>query len=244
MTQELPSVALSVLVIDDETQMQRLLTIALEAVGYNVTTAGTGQEGLAQIAGRRHDLIILDLGLPDMSGLLVLKRLREWTQTPVIVLTVQDGEIEKVDALDSGADDYVTKPFNTAELMARLRAATRRANQTRSDEPVFNFGKVRVDLAARRVTLQGQPVKLTATEYALLRLFILHAGKVLTHRQILREVWGSGHEEDTQYLRVYLKRLREKLEPDLSTPPLFFTEPGVGYRLAEGTAEDRENAST
>ncbi len=242
MTQELPSVALSVLVIDDETQMQRLLTIALEAVGYTVTTAGNGQQGLAQIAGRRHDLIILDLGLPDISGLVVLKQLREWTQTPVIVLTVQDRELEKVAALDSGADDYVTKPFNTAELMARMRAATRRANHTRSDEPVFNFGKVRVDLSARRVTLQGQPVKLTATEYALLRLFILHAGKVLTHRQILREVWGSGHEEDTQYLRVYLKRLREKLEPDLSAPPLFFTEPGVGYRLAEGAAEERDNA--
>jgi two-component system KDP operon response regulator KdpE len=244
MTLEPHAIALSVLVIDDETQMQRLLTIALEAAGYRVTTASTGQEGLAFIARQRHDLIILDLGLPDVTGLQVLKQLREWTQTPVIVLTVQDGELEKVDALDSGADDYVTKPFNTAELMARLRAASRRANQTRSDEPVFNFGKVRVDLAARRVTLHGQPVKLTATEYALLRLFILHAGKVLTHRQILREVWGSDHEEDTQYLRVYLKRLREKLEPDLSAPPLFFTEPGVGYRLAEGAAEERDNGTT
>jgi len=242
MNLETPPIALSVLVIDDETQMQRLLTIALEAAGYRVATASTGQQGLATIAQRRHDLVILDLGLPDVSGLLVLKQLREWTQTPVIILTVQDGEVEKVEALDSGADDYVTKPFNTAELLARLRAATRRANQPNSREPVFCFGELRVDLAARRVSVQGQPVKLTAKEYALLRLFIMHAGKVLTHRQILREVWGANHENDTQYLRVYLKRLREKLEPEPSAKPLFLTEPGVGYRLAEGVTEEREAA--
>jgi two-component system KDP operon response regulator KdpE len=223
---------LSVLVIDDETQMQRLLTIALEGAGYKVTTASAGQEGLRQIAYHGHDVIILDLGLPDVNGMLVLKQLREWTQTPVIILTVEDGEAEKVEALDTGADDYVTKPFNTAELMARLRAAVRRANQGQSNEPVFTFGEVKVDLAARRVTLHGEPVKLTAKEYSLLRLFIVHAGKVLTHRQILREVWGASHENDTQYLRVYLMRLREKLEPD-GAPPLFLTEPGVGYRLAD-----------
>jgi two-component system KDP operon response regulator KdpE len=225
---------LTALVIDDETQIQRLLTIALEAVGYRVTTAATGQQGLAMIANHRHDVIILDLGLPDVSGLLVLKQLREWTQTPVIVLTVQDGEAEKVEALDTGADDYVTKPFNTAELLARLRASVRRANQGQLREPVFSCGQLKVDLATRRVTLEGQAVKLTAKEYALLRLFILHAGKVLTHRQILREVWGASHENDTQYLRVYLMRLREKLEPDPAAQPLFLTEPGVGYRLAEG----------
>lgn len=224
---------LSALVIDDETQIQRLLTIALEAGGYRVATAGTGQEGLAMIANHRHDVIILDLGLPDVSGLMVLKQLREWTHTPVIVLTVQDGEAEKVQALDDGADDYVTKPFNTAELLARLRASIRRANQGQSREPVFSFGELKVDLATRRVTLHGQPVRLTAKEYALVRLFIQHAGKVLTHRQILREVWGASHENDTQYLRVYLMRLREKLEPDPAAPPLFLTEPGVGYRLAE-----------
>src|SRR5579862_4499513 len=214
MNSEPRPVALSVLIIDDETQIQRLLTIALESAGYRVNTAGTGREGLALTARNRHDLIILDLGLPDVSGLSVLKQLREWTQTPVIVLTVQDGEAEKVEALDTGADDYVTKPFNTAELLARLRAAMRRANQGQSREPIFTSGELKVDLSARRVTLQGQPVKLTAKEYALLRLFILHAGKVLTHRQILREVWGASHENDTQYLRVYLMRLREKLEPD------------------------------
>jgi two-component system KDP operon response regulator KdpE len=225
--------ALSVLVIDDETQILRLLTIALEGAGYRVTTASSGQEGLRTIAQRRHDVVILDLGLPDVSGLQVLKQLREWTQTPVIILTVNDGEAEKVEALDTGADDYVTKPFNTAELMARLRASVRRANQRQSSEPVFTQGELKVDLAARRVTLSGAQVKLTVKEYALLRLFILHAGKVLTHRQILREVWGASHETDTQYLRVYLMRLREKLEPE-GEAPLFVTEPGVGYRLAEG----------
>jgi two-component system KDP operon response regulator KdpE len=227
-------IPLSVLVIDDEAQIQRLLTIALESAGYRVATAGTGQEGLAMIARHRHDIIILDLGLPDVAGLLVLQQLREWTQTPVIVLTVQDGEAEKVEALDTGADDYVTKPFNTAELLARLRAAIRRANQGESHEPVYCFGALKVDLATRRVTLHEQPIKLTAKEYALLRLFILHSGKVLTHRHILREVWGTAHEHDTQYLRVYLMRLREKLESDPCDQPLFLTEPGVGYRLAEG----------
>jgi two-component system KDP operon response regulator KdpE len=223
---------LSALVIDDETQIQRLLTIALEAAGYRVSTAGTGQEGLTTLAHHRHDVILLDLGLPDISGMLVLKQLREWTQTPVIILTVLDAEAEKVEALDAGADDYVTKPFNTPELLARLRASVRRANQGQSHEPVFTLGELKVDLAARRVMLAGEPVKLTAKEYALLRLFILHAGKVLTHRQILREVWGASHENDTQYLRVYLMRLREKLEPEGSVP-VFLTEPGVGYRLAD-----------
>lgn len=233
MSMEKPAIPLSVLVIDDETQIQRLLTIALEGAGYRVTAASSGQEGLQAAANQRHDVLILDLGLPDMSGLQVLKQLREWTQTPVIVLTVHDAEAEKVEALDTGADDYVTKPFNTAELLARIRASVRRSNQGQSREPVVTVGDVKVDLASRRVTVRGEPVKLTAKEFALLRLFILHSGKVLTHRQILREVWGASHENDTQYLRVYLMRLREKLEPDGAGAPLFETEPGVGYRLAE-----------
>jgi two-component system KDP operon response regulator KdpE len=224
----------SVLAIEDEPQMRRLLTIALEASGYRVSTASTGQEGLAMIARHRHDVILLDLGLPDVNGLLVLKQLREWTQTPVIILTVQDNESDKIEALDSGADDYVTKPFNTGELLARLRAAMRRSNLGKSQEPVFRIGELEVDLARRRVTHKGQTVKLTAIEYSLLRLFVQHAGKVLTHRQILREIWGASHEDQTQYLRVYMARLREKLEPDPQAPPLFFTEPGVGYRFAEG----------
>jgi two-component system KDP operon response regulator KdpE len=224
---------LSVLVIDDETQIQRLLTVAFEANGYRVATAGEGKQGVAAAAQRRHDAIILDLGLPDMNGMAVLKNLREWTQTPVIILTVHDGEAEKVECLDSGADDYVTKPFNTAELLARVRATVRRANRGQAEEPVSRFGDVEVDLASRRVTRDGQPVKLTATEYVLLRLFVQHAGKVLTHRQILREVWGVEHESQTQYLRVYMARLREKLEANPAEPVLFLTEPGVGYRLVE-----------
>ena len=221
-----------VLVIDDEPQIRRLLTIVLQADGYRVTPASGGRQGLALATQRRHDAIILDLGLPDMDGLAVLKDLREWCQTPVIILTVRDDQAEKIEALDEGADDYVTKPFNTGELLARLRAALRRAGQGQSDDPVFRVGDVEVDLAGRRVTRQGQRVKLTATEYALLRLFIRHAGKVLTHRQILREVWGAKHERHTQYLRVYMARLREKLESDSATQPLFLTESGVGYRLA------------
>jgi two-component system KDP operon response regulator KdpE len=224
---------LSILVIDDEMQIQRLLTVALEANGYRVATAGDGKLGIAAAAQRRHDAIILDIGLPDMNGIGVLKNLREWTQTPVIVLTVQDGEAEKVACLDSGADDYVTKPFNTAELLARLRATVRRANRGQLDEPVHRLGEIEVDLATRRVTRKGQLIKLTATEYVLLRLFIQHAGKVLTHQQILREVWGMEHQTHTQYLRVYMARLREKLESDPAEPVLFSTESGVGYRLVD-----------
>lgn len=228
-----PKIPLSVLVIDDEAQIQRLLTVALQANGYRVSTAVDGERGIAAAAQHRHDAIILDLGLPDMNGLQVLKNVREWTQTPVIVLTVQDGEFEKVESLDSGADDYVTKPFNTAELLARVRATIRRANRGQTEEPIRRFGHLEIDLGSRRVTRDGQPVRLTATEYVLLRLFVQHAGKVLTHRQILREVWGVEHETQTQYLRVYMVRLREKLEVDPTEPALFATEPGVGYRLIE-----------
>ena len=195
MTNSGPSQKPAVLAIDDEPQIQRLLTIALEAEGYRVVVAGAGQEGLAKAARHRYDLIIVDLGLPDLSGLLVLKQLRGWTQVPIIILTVQDGEEEKIEALDGGADDYVTKPFNTGELLARIRAALRRANKDRPDEPIFRSGNLEVDLANRRVMREGEPVKLTATEYVLLRLFVQHAGKVLTHRQILRDVWGAAHEQ-------------------------------------------------
>ena len=219
------------LVIDDEPQIRRLLTISLEADAYRVLTAATGNEGLVLAAQHRPEIILLDLGLPDLGGLEVLQRLREWTPTPVVILTVQDAEAEKVAALDGGADDYVTKPFNTGELLARLRAARRHSDKSRPAEPVFQCGDLAVDLVARRVTRKGQPVKLTATEYALLRLFIQHAGKVLTHRQILREVWGPPHEEHTHYLRVYLAHLREKLEKNPANPTLLLTESGVGYRL-------------
>lgn len=231
MTQTAPQI--SVMVIDDEPQIQRLLTIMLESQGYRVTAANTGKEGLAASAQRRHDLIILDLGLPDLSGISVLKQIREWTQTPVIILTVQDAEAEKIEALDSGADDYVTKPFNSGELLARLRAALRRADKGKTEEPVLHFGNLTINLAARRVTRDGETVKLTATEYALLKLFVQHAGKVLTHRHLLREVWGPDQENETQYLRVYVQRLRDKLEADPESPVFFLTEPGVGYRFME-----------
>jgi two-component system KDP operon response regulator KdpE len=228
-----PQKPVSVLIIDDEPQIQRLLTIALEAQGYAVNSAGTGQAGMAMAAQQSRDLIILDLGLPDTNGLLVLRQLREWTQSPIVVLTVLDGTAEKIEALDSGADDYVTKPFHTEELLARMRAALRRSDKGPAAEPVFHFGKLEVDLAHRRVTREGEPVKLTAKEYALLRLFVQHRGKVLTHRQILREIWGPNHEHDMRSLRVYILRLREKLETDPLASPLFQTEVGVGYRLAE-----------
>jgi two-component system KDP operon response regulator KdpE len=220
-----------VLVIDDEVQIRRLLKISLEAGGYKVYEAANGQEGLAEAAQRRPDVVLLDLGLPDMDGVTVLKRLREWSEVPVVVLSVRDQEDDKVAALDNGADDYLTKPFGTAELLARLRVAQRHAKPT-ADQAVFKVGQLEVDLPARLVKVNGQTVKLTATEYALLQLFVKHAGKVLTHRQILKEVWGPTYTEQTHYLRVYMTHLREKIEAKPSEPELLVTESGIGYRLA------------
>jgi two-component system KDP operon response regulator KdpE len=222
-----------VLVIDDEPQIRRLLTVTLEANAYRVLTAASGQEGLVLAAQHRPELVVLDLGLPDISGQEVLRRLREWSSAPVIILSVEDDEAGKVAALDSGADDYVTKPFNTAELLARLRVALRHASKP-DEAAVFQSGQLVVDLATRRVTVAGREVKLTVTEYNLLRLLVRHAGRVLTHRHILRDVWGQGHEKDTHYLRVYIAHLREKIQADASRPQLITTEPGVGYRLLEG----------
>jgi two-component system KDP operon response regulator KdpE len=220
------------LVIDDELQIRRLLRVCLEANGYRVSEAATGKEGLAEAAQRPPDVVLLDLGLPDMDGVAVLKRLREWSRVPVVVLSVRDREEDKIAALDNGADDYVTKPFATGELLARLRVAQRHALPV-AENSVFCSGDLEVDLAARVVKLGGQEVKLTATEYSLLRLLVQHAGKVLTQRQILKEVWGPNAVEQTHYLRVYMAHLREKLERDPSQPRLFLTESGVGYRLME-----------
>ncbi len=222
------------LVIDDEVQMRRLLRVNLEAHGYRVVEACTGQEGITEAAQCRPDVVILDLGLPDLDGVRVLQRLREWSRVPVVVLSVRDREDDKIAALDQGADDYVTKPFSTGELLARLRVAQRRA-QPATELTVFRSGQLEVDQTARLVRLKGQEVKLTATEYSLLRLFVQHAGKVLTHRQILREVWGPTYVEQTHYLRVYVAHLREKLEADPARPRLLITEPGIGYRLLELT---------
>jgi two-component system KDP operon response regulator KdpE len=219
------------LVVDDEVQIRRLLRVVLESENYQVFEAETGQQGLMEIAGRRPDVILLDLGLPDFEGLEVLKRLREWSEAPVIVLTVRDDVQEKVAALDAGADDYVTKPFSTPELLARLRAAQRK---TRPEEEisVFKTGDLVVDLTTRVVTRAGREIKLTATEYALLRLFVRHPGRVLTHRYILREIWGPKSEQHRQYLRVYVTHLRQKIESDPARPSLISTQPGIGYRFA------------
>lgn len=218
------------LVIDDEPQIRRLLRVTLEANGYRVLDAATGQDGLVQAAQRKPEVILLDLGLPDLDGLEVLRRIREWSQVPVIILSVRDQEDEKVAALDGGADDYVTKPFNSAELLARLRAALRHV-QPQGAEAILRTGSLEVDLAKRVVLKGGVDIKLTPIEYALLRLLISHVGKVLTHRQLLAEVWGSKAVEQTHYLRVHIAHLREKIEDTPSTPELLVTESGVGYRL-------------
>jgi two-component system KDP operon response regulator KdpE len=219
----------TVLVIDDEAPIRRLLRLTLEPQGYRIHEAGSGQLGLQEAAARRPDVIILDLGLPDMDGVTVLKRLREWSQTPVLVLSVRDREGDKVAALDNGADDYLTKPFGMEELLARLRAVQRRAPGAQ-EEPTFVSGDLVVDLASRTVTVKKKEVRLTATEYALLRELVRHAGKVVMHAQLLRAVWGPNAEGQSQYLRVYITHLRKKLETTTSGK-LIQTEPGIGYRL-------------
>jgi two-component system KDP operon response regulator KdpE len=221
-----------VLVIDDEPQIRRLLRVTLEANGYQVTQAETGQEGIVLAAQSRPEIILLDLGLPDIEGVEVLKRIREWSRVPVIILSVRDRENDKIAALDAGADDYVTKPFSSGELLARLRTALRRAHPE-SARAVFRSGRLEVDLAARVVRKQGQEVKLTPIEYSLLRLLVVHAGKVVTHRQLLTEVWGPNAANQTHYLRVHIAHLREKLEESAAQPALIITEPGIGYRLID-----------
>lgn len=220
-----------VLVVDDEAQIRRFLRISLEAGGYHVHEAGTGKEGVFIAAKVRPDLIVLDLGLPDTDGIEVVKQLREWTKTPIVILSVRDADLDKVAALDAGADDYLTKPFSTEELLARLRVALRHA-QPEPDLRVFTTGELQVDLTRRMVTLRGETVKLTPTEYALLRLMVQHAGRVLTHRQILKEVWGPAYIDESHYLRVYFSQLRQKIEENPALPKYLLTEPGVGYRLA------------
>lgn len=230
MKQEAAKPAQIALVIDDEPQIRRLLRVTLEANGYRVFDAATGNDGVIQAAQRKPDVVLLDLGLPDLDGVMVLKRIREFSHVPIVILSVRDQEEEKVAALDAGADDYVTKPFNSAELLARLRAALRHG-QPPGAEVVFRTGNLEVDLSARLVRKQGQEVRLTPNEYSLLRLLVTHAGKVLTHRTLLTEVWGPKAVEQTHYLRVHIARLREKLENNPAAPALILTESGVGYRL-------------
>ncbi len=219
-----------VLVVDDEKAIQRFLKNALSSAEFSVHVAENGKEALAAAVAIRPDLIILDLGLPDMDGVEVLRRLREWTQVPIIILSVRDREDEKVTALDSGADDYVTKPFGIGELLARMRVALRKSVQ-QSPEPVYRVDGLEVDLEHRRVFVQGNEVQLTATEYDLLRLLVNHAGKVLTHNQILRQMWGPAYTEQPHLLRVNISNLRRKIEPKPNRPRYILTELGVGYRL-------------
>jgi two-component system KDP operon response regulator KdpE len=219
-----------ILVVDDEPAIRRFLRVTLEAHGYQPYEAGSGKEALQAVPACRPDVLILDLGLPDMEGHEVIRRLREWSPVPIIVLSVREHETEKIEALDAGADDYLTKPFAVGELMARLRAALRRSANT-GNEPVYQVGELRVDLGRRQVTMAGQDVSLTPTEYDLLRSLAQHAGRVLTHHQLLRQVWGASYEPETHLLRVNISNLRRKLEPDPARPQYIVTEPGVGYRL-------------
>ena len=219
-----------VLIVDDEKAIQRFLRNALSGGEFSLHEAGTGQEALAAVVALRPDLIILDLGLPDMDGVEVIRRLREWSQTPVIVLSVREREGDKVSALDAGADDYVTKPFGIGELLARMRVALRRSLQE-APEPVYKIEGLEVDLAKRRGLVDGQDVQLTPTEYDVLKILVTHAGKVLTHRHILNLIWGPTYLEQPHILRVTISNLRHKLEPEPDRPRYILTEPGVGYRL-------------
>jgi two-component system KDP operon response regulator KdpE len=220
----------SILVIDDEPQIRRLLELTFEANGYKVVQAASGEEGLLRAAMDRPELVILDLGLPDADGIDILQKLRKAVKVPVVILSVRNAEEDIIRSLDNGADDYVTKPFRTGELIARVRAALRHRDSA-PVEPVFSTGSLEVDLDARTVRKKGDLLKLTATEYSLLALFVRNAGRVLTHRYILEQVWGPVHAEETQYSRVYVAQLRKKLEDDPSNPKLILTESGIGYRL-------------
>jgi two-component system KDP operon response regulator KdpE len=225
-----------VLVIDDEPQIRKFLDISLRAQGYSVFLAATGTEGLTALATQGAELVILDIGLPDKDGHEVLKELRQWSQVPVIMLTVRAGEVEKVAALDAGANDYVTKPFGVQELMARLRALLRQhAADSHDALPVFDDGCLRIDLSRREVHLSGEPVALTRKEYMLLALLLGHAGRVVTQPQILKDVWGPTHQHDTHYLRILVGKLRQKIGDDAAAPRYIATEPGVGLRFLSQT---------
>jgi two-component system KDP operon response regulator KdpE len=222
-----------VLVVDDEPAIHRFLSPALLANNYEVLKAETAGEALRRMASDAPDIVVLDLGLPDMYGKDVITRVRQWSDVPIIVLSARDREAEKIEALDRGADDFVNKPFGVGELMARLRAALRHRMQRSGETPVVSIGGLDIDVPRRRVTWQGNEVSLSPKEFDLLAFLTRHAGKVVTHRQILTAVWGPAHAHDTQYLRVYIGQLRQKLESDPSDPRLILTEPGIGYRLLD-----------
>ena len=225
-----------VLVVDDEPQIRRALRTGLQARGYEVVEAAGGEEALVQLAAKEPDIVILDLGLPDFDGSEVIRRLRAWSRVPVIVLSVRDRQDDKVGALDAGADDYVTKPFDMDELLARMRATLRRAQPADAAAPVQRFGDLEIDLARKLVRRGEERVRLTPTEYGLLEVMVANPGKLLTHRWLLQKVWGAGYGEETHYLHVYVRQLRQKLGDDTSIPRLIITEPGVGYRWAADAA--------
>jgi two-component system KDP operon response regulator KdpE len=220
-----------VLIIEDEPQIRRFVRAALEAEHYQVSEAENGKRGLVETGTRKPDLVILDLGLPDQDGITLIREVRAWSSVPILILSARVQEGDKVLALDAGGDDYLTKPFGVSELLARVRALLRRFRQTGGEEPVVNIGEVCVDLARRQVSRAGEPIHLTPIEYRLLTLLVTNADRVLTHRQILREVWGPSHAEDTHYLRVYMTGLRRKIEQNPAIPRHLRTESGVGYRL-------------
>lgn len=222
----------TVLIIDDEPQIRKLLDINLTGNGYLTKQAATGKEGLAMAASHLPDIILLDLGLPDISGHEVLKQLRDWFAKAIVVLSVQDSEEAIITALDNGANDYLTKPFRVGELMARLRTASRLIEQTESPSPVIDTGSIKIDIAARIASSKGEVLKLTSTEYNLLLLFAKNQGRVLTHQFLLKEIWGAEFLSQTQYLRVFIAQLRKKIEPDPNRPQYIITESGVGYRFA------------
>ena len=227
------SAKIRVLVIDDEAAILRFLKPALEANGYEMTSTSTLADATKRIAAESPDIVLLDLGLPDGDGKDVIKRAREWSDVPIIVLSARERETEKIESLDLGADDYVNKPFNIGELLARMRTALRHRMQRKAEIPVLRVGGIEVDAVRHRVTRGGVELKLTPKEFELLAFLAKHAGRVLTHKQILAAVWGPAHTEDTQYLRVYIGQLRQKVEEHADDPRIILTEPGIGYRVAE-----------
>jgi two-component system KDP operon response regulator KdpE len=227
------SARIRALVIDDEAAILRFLKPALEANNYDMTSAGTVAEGLKRIAAEAPDIVLLDLGLPDGDGKDVIRRAREWSDLPIIVLSARERETEKIEALDLGADDYVNKPFNVGELLARMRTALRHRMQRKAEVPVLRVGDLEVDAVRHRATRGGAELKLTPKEFELLSFLAKHPGRVVTHKQILAAVWGPAHTEDTQYLRVYIGQLRQKVEEHPDDPKIVLTEPGIGYRVAE-----------
>jgi len=225
------TIGAKILVIDDEAEIRKLLKVGLTAHGFVVLEAANGKDGIYQAAVARPDIVILDMGLPDMEGLAVVSQIREWSQVPILILSVRGQDNDKVNALDLGADDYLTKPFSMSELMARIRVAMRHQGNLK-DEPVIQIADLWIDLSRRQVKVAGNEIHLTPTEYDLLKILVSNAGKVVTHRYILTSIWGNNGQEYAQYLRIYISQLRKKLERDPNQPRFILTEPGVGYRLA------------